>query len=240
MHITRIGLTPLKGACHADLAHVHVEPTGPRGDRLFCLLEADRDHVLRTVDNPSMVLVAASLDGPWLTVTTPKGGPLTGEPTPTGEVVEADYWGRRARLEVMASDHADLLGEHLGRPVRLARIRSAGEVVYGGSVSMVTTGALRDLGEEQAARFRATLTIEADRDPEPGSLLRLGETVVRVRGPIPRCRVVDINCETGELDTRHLHTLARRERPEGEVPFGVDADVVTPGVVRREDPVAVI
>ncbi|WP_223277825.1 MOSC domain-containing protein [Janibacter sp. YB324] len=104
----------------------------------------------------------------------------------------------------------------------------------------MTTGALRELGEVQDARFRATLTIAADRDPEPGSLLRLGEAVVRVRGAVPRCRVVDINTETGELDTRHLHTLARRDRPEGEVPFGIDADVVTPGVVRREDPVALI
>ncbi|SMC91109.1 MOSC domain-containing protein [Janibacter indicus] len=240
MHITRIGLTPLKGARHADLDHLRLDPSGPRGDRLFCLIEADEDRVLRTVENPTMVLVSAARDGAVLTVTTQKGGTVAGEPVPTGHVVEADYWGRPARLEVMTSDHAELLGDHLDRPVRLAGIRSAGEVVYGGSVSIVTTGALRELGEVQDSRFRATLTIAADRDPEPGSLLRLGEAVVRVRGAVPRCRVVDINTETGELDTRHLHTLAHRDRPEGEVPFGVDADVVTPGVVRREDPVALI
>ena len=149
MHITRIGLTPLKGARHADLDHLRLDPSGPRGDRLFCLLEADEDRVLRTVENPTMVLVSAARDGAVLTVTTPKGGTVAGEPVPTGHVVEADYWGRPARLEVMTSDHAELLGDHLDRPVRLAGIRSAGEVVYGGSVSIVTTGALRELGEHR-------------------------------------------------------------------------------------------
>ncbi|QNF95531.1 MOSC N-terminal beta barrel domain-containing protein [Janibacter sp. YB324] len=110
MHITRIGLTPLKGARHADLDHLRLDPSGPLGDRLFCLLEVDEDRVLRTVENPTMVLVSAARDGAVLTVTTPKGGTVVGEPVPTGDVVEADYWGRPARLEVMTSDHAELLG----------------------------------------------------------------------------------------------------------------------------------
>lgn len=237
MHITRIGLTPLKGARHADLEQLHLDPSGPRGDRLFCLLEADEDRVLRTVENPTMVLVSTAWDGTVLTVGTPGSRPVAHAPEPTGDIRSCDYWGRRAELEVMDSPLTDLLAAHLGRPVRLARALRPGAVVYGGSVSLVTTGALRDLGEEQGARFRATVTVDAESDPAPGTVLHLGDAVVRVRGPIPRCRVVDVNTATGDLDTRHLHTLARRDRPEGEVPFGLDADVLEPGTVHVGDAV---
>lgn len=235
MHVTRIGLTTLKGARHVGLASLRLDRSGPVGDRLFCIVDVDRNRVVRTVENPSIVLVTAEWDGSTLTVHTPAGGEVTAAPVPTGEHLVSDYWGRDARLEVMASPHADLLSAHLGRDVRLARSARAGEVVYGGSVTIVTTGAMADLGETQSERFRSTFTIEATDDPEPGSDLRLGDAVVRIRGPVPRCRVIDINPETGQLDTTHLHTLATRVRTPGEVPFGVDADVVVPGLVRSGD-----
>lgn len=237
MHLTRIGLTPLKGARHTDLDRVHLDPTGPRGDRLYCLLETGRNRVLRTVNNPTMVLVTAAWDGADLTVTTPGEGTVTATPLPTGEVRTCSYWDRAARLEVMTSPHADQLSAHLGRHVRLARIRTAGEVVYGGSVTLVTTGALRRLGEAQDSRFRATFTVAAEQDPEPGTFLQVGGATVRVRGPVPRCRVVDINPDTAALDTRHLHTIAGQGRAERDVPFGIDADVVTPGEARLGDAV---
>lgn len=235
MHITRIGLTPLKGARHAELASLHLDRSGPVGDRLFCLVDTDRNRVVRTVENPHIVLVTAEWDGSTLTVRTPEGGEVAASPISTGEQIVSDYWGREAELEVMDSPHAEQLSAHLGRAVRLARSSRAGEVVYGGSVTIVTTGAMADLGETQSERFRSTFTIDAPRDPEPGTELRLGEAVVRIRGEVPRCRVVDINPETGLLDTQHLSTLATQPRATGEVPFGVDADVLVPGWVRSGD-----
>lgn len=231
MYITRIGLTPLKGARHQEIAHVRLDTQGPVGDRVFCLVDIDRPRVLRTVENPRMVLVDADWDGSLLTVRTPDHDPVTAAPEPTGELLLSDYWGREARLEVMDSPHAGLISEHLAREVRLARVSHPGEVVYGAPVSIVTTGALADLGEEDSARFRATLTIDARHDPEPGSVLTLGTAIVRVRSVIPRCRVIDIAPATGQLDRTHLGTLAARAHPSGMLPFGVDADVLVPGRV---------
>lgn len=240
MHITRIGLAALKGTRHTTLQDLDLDLGGPRGDRVLCLVDADRDRVVRTVENPRMVLVTATWDGTTLTVATPDGASVTGAPTPTGEVITCDYWSRDADLELLESPHTELIGAHLGRPVRLARPVRAGEVVYGACVTLVTTGALRGLAEQQDERFRATFTLEADEDPEPGTLLRLGSAaVVQVRARVPRCRVVDVNPRTGRLDTTHLRTLARRDHPEGEVPFGVDADVVVPGRVVTGDEVRV-
>lgn len=239
VHITRIGLTPLKGTRHRELAQLQLDLTGPVGDRLFCLVEADRPRVLRTVENPRMVLVDAAWDGAVLSVRTADALSVTAAPEPTGELLVSDYWGRDARLAIMDSPHVDLLGEHLGRAVRLARVRHPGEVVYGGPVSIATTGGMADLDENESARFRATLTIDADHDPEPGTVLQVGGAVVRVVGHIPRCRVIDINPATGQLDRTHLKTLAAQNHPAGGLPFGVDAEVLVPGHVHTGDPVRV-
>lgn len=240
MHITRVGLTPLKGARHAALTQVQLDHGGPVGDRLWCLVDVDRPRVLRTVENPRMLLVDATWDGSSLSVDTPDAGSATATPEPTGETLVSDYWGRDAQLEIMDSPHAEVLTRHLGRAVRLARVSRAGEVVYGAPVSIVTSGALASLGEDDSARFRATFTISADHDPEPGTLLALGDAVVRVRGAIPRCRVIDICPDSGELDRTHLRTLADRAHPHVGLPFGVDADVVVPGFVRLGQPVSVV
>ena len=124
--------------------------------------------------------------------------------------------------------------------MRLARVAGPGEVVYGHPVSLVCTGDLETLGEPDSARFRATFTLDAPSLPPTGSDLRLGDAVVRIRDQIPRCRVIDINPATGEMDTRHLATLAVRPRRVGELPFGVDAVVVTPGTVAVGQPVSVV
>lgn len=240
MHVARIGLTPLKGARHAELASLRLETTGPVGDRVFCLVDVDRARVVRTVDHPSMVLVDAAWDGTVLTVRAPEGREVADSPRPTGQLLPLDYWGRDAQLELLESPHAQLLSEYLGRDLRLTRVSRPGEVVYGGSVSLVSTGELAQLSESDSVRFRATFTIDAEHVPEPGTEVRLGDAVVRVRGSIPRCRVIDINPSTGLKDRSHLQTLAAAPRRAGELPFGVDAEVVVPGTVRTGDQVSVV
>lgn len=237
MHVDRIGLTPLKGARHAELASVRLDSTGPVGDRVFCLVDPTEGRVLRTVEHPGLLLVEAGWDGSVLTTATPEGGVVAAAPRPTGEVVTFDYWGREARVELQDSPHAEQLGDHLGQAVRLARVTGPGEVVYAGSVSLASTGEIAELGESDPARFRATFTIDSERLPEPGTQLAVGEAVIRLRSALPRCRVIDINTGTGAMDTRHLGTLADRPRPVGELPFGMDADVLVPGTVRTGDPV---
>ena len=60
MHVTRIGLTPVKGGRHAEQASVDLTLDGPVGDRVFCLVDPERGRVLRTVENPSMMRTSAT------------------------------------------------------------------------------------------------------------------------------------------------------------------------------------
>jgi uncharacterized protein YcbX len=73
-------------------------------------------------------------------------------------------------------------------------------------LTLIGTASLRDLSTRlgrvvEAARFRATLVVEADEpyveDSWLGAEVAVGEAVVRVGGPIPRCAVIDHHPETG-------------------------------------------
>lgn len=247
MHVTRIGFTPLKGARHVEHPSVDLSVDGPVGDRVLCLVDPARDRVLRTVENPTMVRVLATLTGDRLSVTL-DDRTAAAVPRPTGDVRKVDYWGRVAEVELLDGPWARQLSAHVGYDVALARPVHAGEVVYGGSVSLVTSASLHRLSAlagrpVEGARFRPTFVVDVGGEPPlveehwVGREVTLGEAVVRVRGVVPRCAVVDLDPVSGAKDLPVLATLAGYRRGEGEVLFGVDADVVRPGRVELDDPV---
>ena len=234
MHVTRIGLTPVKGGRHAEQASVDLTLDGPVGDRVFCLVDPERGRVLRTVENPSMMRTSATWADGVLTSRLP-GRTVEGVPAPTGRTLKVDYWGRVAALEVVDGPWADAYSEHVGRDVLLARAAHPGEVVYGASVTLVTTSSLAELarrtgGDVDGAQFRATFTV--DTGPAPAH--------VEVRGVVPRCAVIDLDPDTGERRSPALKALGGYRHLHGEVVFGVDAVVTQPGQVRSGDRVDIV
>ncbi len=248
MRVLRTGLTPLKGSRHLGLPCVDLTLDGPVGDRVFCLVDRERAQVLRTVENASLLQARVGYSGGVLSAELPSGT-VSGTPAPTGESVKVDYWGRTAAVDVHAGPWADAFAAHLGRApgsLVLGRVAAPGEVVYGASVSLVTTASLADLSERAGAdvpdvQLRATFTIETDtpyvEDGWAGRRIALGEAEVEVRGPIPRCVVIDLDPETGARRTYALSALADYRRRESDVYFGVDAVVTRPGRVTVGDPV---
>lgn len=243
MHVARVGFTVLKGGRHLARPEAVLDLGGPVGDRAYCLLDPARDRAVRTVENPTMVQVVASLDGPRLSVALPGGEVADGLPPAGGEVRTVDYWGRREQVELVDGPWAAVLSRHLGYDVRLARVLRPGGVVYGAPVSLVTTSSLAELGRRvgqpvEAERFRATLLLDTDglpphvEDGWVGRELRVGEAVIRVRGPVPRCAVVDLDPASGARTLPVLRALAGYRRDDSEICFGVDAVVTVTGQVR--------
>ena len=70
-------------------------------------------------------------------------------------------------------------------------------------------------------------------------VINLGPAQVRVRGPVPRCAVIDLEPGSGRTDRKVLATLADYRRRNAEIRYGVDAVVTRPGTVQTGDPVAV-
>ena len=241
MHVSRIGLTPLKGTRHADRPSVDLTWDGPVGDRVFCLVDPARRRVLRTVEHRTLVQTSARWQAGVLTTELPRRT-VEDVPAPTGELVELDYWGRPAALEMVEGPWAAAYSEHLGHDVELARSARPGEVVYGGSVSLVTSSSMDHLQEVlgtalDSTGFRATFTVATGTEPAHvedswiGRRLRIGEAEVEVRSLLPRCAVVDLDPTTGERRAPVLHALAGYRRVRTQIGFGVDAVVTRPGRV---------
>jgi uncharacterized protein len=243
--IERIGFTPLKGGRHMthDLADLTTD--GPVGDRVFCLVDPSRGRVLRTVEHPALLRACARWEGGVLSVDL-NGDTFEAVPSPTGQILKVDYWGRNAAVQGCTGPWAQAYSEHLGFDVVLCRSVTAGEVVYGASVTVVTTASMRllqdRLGREvESGRFRSTFLIDTGDAPAHvedswvGCELRVGEATVRIRKVVPRCAVVDANPVTGREDAPVLRVLASYRQSQGEVNFGVDAVVTTAGRVGSGD-----
>ena len=247
MLIERIGFTPLKGGRHMthDLADLTAD--GPVGDRVFCLVDRSRGRVLRTVENPALLRACARWEAGVLSVDLP-GHTIEGVPSPSGETLKVDCWGRTAAVQGCTGPWAEAYSEYLGYDVVLCRSVTAGEVVYGASVTVLTTVSIRLLAarlgrEVDSERFRSTFLIETGdstshvEDSWLGRELRVGRATVRVRGVVPRCTVVDLDPVTGQNDACVLQELAGYRLSQGEITFGVDAVVTASGRVRTGDQV---
>jgi uncharacterized protein YcbX len=252
MTVTSVGFAPVKGTRHTPYDAVTLASGGPVCDRGLCFVDVGRRRVLRTVQNPALVALAARRDGDDLVVELPGGRVARGVPEPSGEGLTCEYWGRPAELDLLDGPWADAVSAHLGSPVRLAAARP-GVVVYGAPVSLITTASLRDLAGRsgrpalvhEAARFRATMVVDVDDEPYVeeswvGREVRVGDATLRINIAIPRCAVIDVDPATGERGSGVLKALAGRGVDDhGDPLFGVDAHVVTPGVVRPGDAVDV-
>ncbi|MCR6030378.1 MOSC domain-containing protein [Nocardioides sp. zg-579] len=241
--VVRAGFAPVKGTRHQAYDAVTLSRLGPVGDRAWCLVDVDRRRVLRTVQHPSLVAVAAVTSPDGLTLTLPSGAVAAGPVVPSGAPLTCDYWGRPVALDLLDGPHAALLSAHLGTSVRLAAAPPGG-VVYAGAVTLVSTGTLHALAsrtglavDDLAARFRPTFVVEADEphaeDAWVGAEVDLGPARVRVTSRVPRCAVVDLDPVTGERGGGVLAALAtyRPRGATGDLLLGVDAEVVVPGTV---------
>jgi uncharacterized protein YcbX len=249
VHVDTIAQSPIKGGRHRSHRSVRLERTGPVGDREFCLVDVARGRVLKTVEHRAIIGTEATWENGILSIEI-DGRTIDGVPVAAGDV-EFDYWGRPAELELLDGPWAAHYSALLGKPVTLARGRRPGEFVYGATVSLMTTAAVRWLErlsghDVDPARFRSNFTVAAEGD-EPverewiGSQLRLGEATVRVLEPIGRCAVIDLDPSSGTKDARTLKTLAMADRARyGTLEFGVYAEVTSHGLVIVGDEVALV
>ncbi|MEU1396070.1 MOSC domain-containing protein [Micromonospora zamorensis] len=157
--------------------------------------------------------------------------------------VEVEPTGLRGDRTWACIDRLDGTVGSAKHPRRWGRLCGVAATTDFGAVHIVTTGALDLLGQRiggasvAAARFRPNLVIDAPGDPEPGQELHLGDVVLRVTLPTPRCVIPGLPQADLPADRSVLSALARHYR----VPvaglghaacFGTYADVVQPGRLR--------
>ena len=177
-------------------------------------------------------------------------GAVVGADAVGGESATGDFWGRPVPGRVLEPAICEALSDYAGRSLRI--LRAAEDGIGTDSlhpVTLVGDGSVSELGARlgdrhlDPRRFRMLVELTGvephAEDEWEGGLVRLGEAVVRVGGPVGRCANTTYDPETGVRDHDTLRAIHDyRGKLEGEVCFGVYADVVEPGPVRVGDAVS--
>jgi len=132
--------------------------------------------------------------------------------------------------------------------VRLVRPDRPGDARDELPVSLLSTASADELAERSSSdaprdsrRFRMLVELNGcephEEDTWNGHRLRIGEALVKVMGPIPRCVVTTQGPETGVKDFDTLRAIARHRGrgADGTLDFGVYGTILEPGVARVGD-----
>jgi hypothetical protein len=243
--VTDLAIAPVKGLRVTAADELDIGPAGPVGDRAFLVVDADNG-LLLTTRTPTLLQVAARLEGGELTLTFPDGRAVAAVPEPGARAETANYEGRRIAGRLVEGELAEALSEHLQRPVRLlardATDRGADDapVTLMSQASLAALAPALDGAVPDPRRFRMTITIDGvdawEEHGWSGRELAAGTAVLRVSEPVPRCVVTTRDPERGSRDVPTLKALATL-RGKDDVTFGVWCEVVAPGRVRVGDAV---
>jgi uncharacterized protein YcbX len=247
--VRAIHLSPIKSLGLMSSEHVSVTPDGIPGDRAFVLLD-ERDEVA-TIRKYGALAQAGSRFDPGtgrLAVTLPDGAELSGIADGGGEPKTVLMFGRDLHGTIVEGPWAQALSDLAGAPMRLMRA-SEGHAQDAYAMSMLSQASLDELALRSGTaavadprRFRNTLLVDGiaphEEDDWIGHDVRAGEAVLRVAERDTRCSLTTRNPRSGERDMDTLRMIAGyRSLQDGDICFGVYADVVEPGIVAVGDTV---
>jgi len=259
-HVVSLLRYPLKSARGEQLRAVRVDVEGVRGDRGWACLD-EADGTVGSAKHPDrwgrLLEVTAQVDEHSSGVVVQVQGRRAVAGSEQADALLSEHLGRPVRLTRSVPEQARLhrrLPEEQGLVpdwmtgavpgqemiTEVSGARQGGRFVDFGSVHLLTTGALTELAGQlgrarvDALRFRPNVVLEAADDPVPGQELRVGDVVLRVVLPTPRCIVPGLQDQGAAVDRQLLTALARHHRTVvGELGraacFGVYAEVLRPG-----------
>lgn len=256
MSVAWITYAPVKGLRLSAADEVELTQAGVPGDRRFHLVN-ERGHLTNGKRVGALQQVQADWDerSQWLTLVFPDGGQVAGEVTTDGELTTS-FYGRPVKGRLVTGPFAAALSEFTGTPLRLVQPVAGGAGIdrgRRGAVTLLSVSALAPLAEAAGVeevdprRFRMLFGIDGveahAEDAWIGRRVQIGDAIVRPRGHVGRCQVTTRDPLSGTSDLDTLGALAdyRRDVDSTEaLPFGVYGEVVSPGRVRRGDPVVLI
>ena len=237
--VTALALAPVKGMRLAAADALDLGPTGAAGDRAFLVVD-DEDRLLLSTRTPALLGVAALWDGGTLSFTFPDGSAVAAVPEPGRPATTANYEGRPIAGRLVEGDLAAALSDHLERPVRLLARDPGERGADDAPITLMSEASLAALAVPDPRRFRMTITIDGVEPWEEhgwgGRELAVGDAVLRVTEPVPRCAVTTRDPDSGRRDASTLKRLAEL-RGKDDVTFGVWCEVVAAGRIRVGDSV---
>jgi uncharacterized protein YcbX len=247
--VARISVTPVKGFALLHPDEVELTADGVVGDRRFLLVNADGKRLRSSLTAwPIVVYGEYDAAAERLRLRFPDGAVVEDTALGAGAVREWDlHGGDVARGHVVEGEWNERLSALAGHDVRLVRPETT-QGLRDAPVTLVSRASLERLerqagGPVDARRFRMLFDLEGcaehEEDTWDGRRVRLGDAVLRVGGPVPRCASTTRDPDSGkrDLDTLRLIKGYRGVRNGEAIDFGVYASVEQPGRVRVGDAV---
>jgi len=243
-----ISVTPVKCFALDHPPAIELTENGVPANRRFLLVNGEGRRLRSSLTSWPMVIRARydpSAERLWMRF--PDGSEVEESALGSGDAVEVDLHGGKTWARAVAGDWTERLAEMAGHPVHLMRPEEHGHLQVA-PVTLISDGSLERLGQEarrpiDGRRFRMLFTLSGCRPHEEdeweGRLLRIGDAVIRVGGPVDRCAMTTRDPHSGrrDLDTLGLIKAYRGLSERRTLDFGVYADIVEPGIVRAGDTV---
>jgi uncharacterized protein YcbX len=243
--VSELAVAPVKGMRMHGTSEIRLGQHGVTGDREFVVVGGD-GKLLLTGDTPALVQIEAAWDRARdvLALRFPDGAVVQDTPEPGAPAATRLYDGREIPGRLVPGPLSAALSGFFGREVYLFRLEPEHIGHDDQPVTLMSEASLRALAPElngavpDPRRFRMTITMTGtDAWAEHGwggQRVSIGEAVLRVIAPVPRCLVTTRNPESGVTDARVLHALARL-RGKNDITFGVWCDIVRPGRIHVGD-----
>jgi uncharacterized protein YcbX len=252
--VSRLSVTPVKGLALLHPDEVELTEGGVAENRRFYLV--DRVGFLFSgIDHGPLCLVQPRYDAEReeLMLVFPNGSTVEGRALADGDEVETDFYGRKVTGRVVHGRFGEALTSYVGKPVRLVRADRPGEACDVEPVTFLSDASVDELrrraGRDEPLderRFRMLIGLAGtgphEEDGWDGRRLRVGDALVRVGGPVPRCATTTRDPATGERDFDTLRAIKayRGLRDGKKIDFGVYGEVEQRGRVRVGDPAELV
>lgn len=250
--VARLSIAPVRSLGLEHPAEIELTERGVVEDRRFYLID-DTGRLVDRLVVPRLAQVAAHTDpsAATLQLAFPDGQIVEAE-VRLSEAVETPMYGRTAVGHVVDGPWAHMLSDFAGRPLRVVRTDEPGGSRSGHPATLLTDGSLARLGAELGVesvdprRFRMLIDLEHgeahEEDRWVGGRVALGDTILRISAPVPRCAITTQHPDSGARDLDTLRAIKEyRGLTNGkDLLFGVWGEVERPGTVRVGDEVRVL
>ncbi|MGZ4115800.1 MAG: MOSC domain-containing protein [Actinomycetota bacterium] len=246
--VARLNITPVKSTALHHPATLRLEPYGAAGNRDLYFVDEDGRLQGGSKFGPYVQIESEhDAEAERLSLRFPDGTVVEGTADALGEPITTNFYGRSVPAHLVEGPWAHAVSAFVGRPIRLARVDRPGDGADIRPLTLVSLASVDELGRQGGAservdpgRFRMILELDGcaphEEDGWAGRRLAVGDAVIRVGDPVPRCVVTTQDPRTGLRDFPTLSVIKRyRGVIDGELIFGVYGDVDQPGLVRVGD-----
>ena len=250
--VAEINIAPVKSMGLVSLDEVVLDLGGIQHDRRFYLVNAQgRLLTRRQVGKLAQLTTSWDVAAERLTIGFPGGTTLEGQPD-LDRPVWTIVWGRRVRGRALMGEWMAVLSDFCEQPVALIMSDLPCQVFDEFPVSALSRASVERLSSEMGMsedeclatdRFRPTLLLDGcEPHQEDGWMNRpitVGDAIVRILAPDPRCAIVDQHPDTGETDNEVVRSILGYRPSPAAAFFGVYGLVEKPGTIRVGDEVGV-